>query len=1267
MSYVSVHNHTHYSNLRLLDCIIKPTDLIDKAYQLGLSAVAITDHEILSAHIEAIQHYKKNYKDKDFKLILGNEIYLTDDREMGSKYPHFLIMARNAEGHKALRELSSTTWSQSYFDRGLERVPTTKDELMAICKKYPNTLIATSACIGGELSQYILKLDRAEKAGEFEEITNAKRKIVEFVNFMRECFGEYFFFEIAPNTAEDQRLVNNRMKALAKFFNIPMLYATDSHYLEKEDRFIHKAFLNSKHGEREVDDFYMTAYMMTEQEVWEYLQLDFTKEEFDEMTANSRKILDWVEFYDLYKPQSIPMVEVKPESLDDLTCLVVRKYPHLNIMWGVESQQNNYWAARCIKALKQKNLFNEKYLTRLDQEAKELLGISKELNIEMTSYYNTMAKIIELVWEQGDSLVGVARGSATGFLSCYLLGITQLDPIKWKLPHWRHLTATRPELPDIDFDTQALRRAQILQAVKDFFGQDNVLNICTFGTEGPKSAVLTACRGLGIDSDVGLYLTGMIPQDRGFTWPVSDCLYGNRDKGRKAIRMFKQEMDKYPGLENIVLNIEGLVNKRSIHAAGVYIFNNGFTEMNALMKAPNGQPITQWDMNDSDYMGCLKYDFLTVEALDKIRVTLDLLIEDGQIENKGSLKATYDKYIHPDVLDYSQDIWKPSWSGSVINLFQFDTMVGGQAIKKVRPMSLDDAASANSLMRLMPLEDGTVLVDKYVNFKNNMKLWYSEVKNAKLTKQEVELLEPHYLPVYGVPNTQEDMMEILMNSALVGFSLEEANYARKIVGKKKMDEIPKLKKMIYQKSPCRKELMDYVYATAIEPQLGYSFSRNHTTPYTAIALQELNLYNKYDTLYWNTACLTVNAGASENIDDERSTDYAKIATAIGDMQSREVDISLPHINKSSFSFKPDTESQQIYFGLKGLANVGTDVISRIIEGRPYSSLADFMTRCPLSRTAMISLVKSGAFDKIETKDRTAIMEEYLRATMSLKKRVTLQNLPSLIEYQLLDKEVDFSLRAYEFNRYLKALCKKGLYYSFDSRALQFYSKNFDDKHIEIIDNVESILIKTWDKLYDKTMDQMRTWITKNKDRLLDELNNRVFQEEWDKYAQGNLASWEMDSVCFYYSFHELDFINQNKYGVRGFLTLPEEPKVEKVLNFGNKTVPIFETAVVAGTILGKDKIKATIAVMTTSGVVYTKFRPEQFAEYDKQISEKQGDGSKKILEKSWFKRGRKVLITGYRRGNEFVPKVYAHTATEPLYMIDDISENGELVLRGSRE
>jgi DNA polymerase-3 subunit alpha len=1246
--------------LRLLDCIIKPADLIDRAYELGLSGIAITDHESLSAHIEAIQHYKKKYINTDFKLILGNEIYLVDERGMGGKYPHFLLLAKNAEGHKALRELSSIAWSNSYYDRGLERVPVTKNELLGITKKFPNTLIATTACIGGELAQDILRLNWLEDRNMLlvneEEIQKYKEKIFSFIGFLKECFGDDLYLEIAPNTSDEQRTVNNRMVSISKYFDIPMLFATDSHYLNKEDRYIHKAFLNSKGGEREVDDFYSSAYMMSEDEVWEYLSRDFSRQEFLEMIAVSKSILNKIEFYDLYNPQVIPTIQVPQIKLQNQ---IDNKYTYLTKMLSDSNIQNNNWVSTCLNKLKEKNLFNDIYLQRLDDEAKELWEISEKLQITMTSYYNTMAKIIDIVWNEGDSLVGVARGSATGFLSCYLLGITQLDPLKWNLPHWRHLTSTRPEFPDIDFDTQALRRDQILQAIKNYFGHNNVLNICTFGTEGPKSAILTACRGLGIEHDIGLYLTGMIPQERGFTWPLSDCLYGNEEKDRRPIEQLKIEMEKYEGLEEMVLKIEGLVNKRSIHAAGVYIFNDGFVERNALMKAPNGQPVTQWDMNDSDYMGCLKYDLLTIEALDKIRVALDLLIEDGLIERQKSLKETYDKYIHPDVLDYSEATWGPASNGEVINLFQFDTLVGGQAVKKVQPKSLEDAASANSLMRLMPLDDGTVLVDKYVQFKNNIQYWYSELHINGIRADEVRLLEPHYLPVHGVPNTQEDMMEILMNPELIGFTLEEANYARKIVGKKKMEDIPKLRKMIFDKSKVSQNLINYIYSTAIQPQLGYSFSRNHTTPYTAIALQELNIYNKYPSLYWNTACLYVNAGATE----DKTTDYAKIATAIGQIKSSGINVALPDINRSKFNFNPDIENDRILCGLKGLVNIGDEVVSQIIKNRPYTSMTDFLKKNNASKSAMISLIKSGAFDNIEKIPREQIMENYLYSTLPERTRISLQTIPAIINSSIDKTEIQRELRIYEFNRYLKTL-KKGQHYILDERAMEFFLDSFDPK---LIDDNEGIKCTLWDKLYDKQMDSLRKWLSDNQNQIKRALNEEAFKEEWEKYAQGTIASWEMDSVSFYHSFHELEKVNTSDYGIVDFYKLPEYPKVEKFINFGpTKKIPIFETSVIAGTILGKDKIKSTISIQTIDGVVYVKFRPEQFAEYDKQISERQTDGTKRVLDRSWFNRGKKILLTGFRRGSEFVPKKYSHTPTEMLYLIDNIDTDGNLVLKRDR-
>lgn len=204
----------------------------------------------------------------------------------------------------------------------------------------------------------------------------------------------------------------------------------------------------------------------------------------------------------------------------------------------------------------------------------------------------------------------------------------------------------------VDIDTQRNRRKQIIEAVKRRKGERHTLNCCTFKTEGSKSAIITAARGLGIDNDVAQYIANLIPITRGFTWSIHDCLYGNEEEERKPVTEFVNEVKKIPDLLETALNIEGLISGRSIHASAVYLFNEDFTEHNARMKAPNGTYVTQFNMHDSDFQGGLKFDFLTLSSLDAVRHCMDLLIEAGHMQWQGSLRATYNKYLHPDVLDY---------------------------------------------------------------------------------------------------------------------------------------------------------------------------------------------------------------------------------------------------------------------------------------------------------------------------------------------------------------------------------------------------------------------------------------------------------------------------------------------------------------------------------------------------------------------------------------------------------------------------------------
>ena len=443
-SYFNIHNHTMYSNLRLLDCINRPKDLINKAIELGLSGIAITDHECLSGHME-VNQYAKEIKEKnpDFVIALGNEVYLVDKRESGIKYYHFILTAKDALGHKALRELSSIAWYNVYSDRGMERVPITKEELAKIMLKYKGHVIASTACMGGELSTAAYNMVCAESVNDTASAQVFYDQICDFINYCKEVFNDDFYIECAPSSAEDQCIVNRKLYRIAQVYDIPVIVGTDSHYLTKEDRFVHKSYLNSKGGEREVDSFYEFAHLMTYDEVYELLEKCFG----DKMIAtqilnNSDKLKEKFSDYSLERKQMIPKVEVTDyPAFNSETDFTGRynpewNFPTIDYLLCSDEIQERYWINECLKSLGEKDLYNTEYLARIEIEADIIKDIGEKLDDCLFAYFNTFKHYIDLFWECG-SIVGPGRGSATGFLSNYLLGITQLDPIRWKLPYWR--------------------------------------------------------------------------------------------------------------------------------------------------------------------------------------------------------------------------------------------------------------------------------------------------------------------------------------------------------------------------------------------------------------------------------------------------------------------------------------------------------------------------------------------------------------------------------------------------------------------------------------------------------------------------------------------------------------------------------------------------------------------------------------------------------------------------------------------------------------
>jgi DNA polymerase-3 subunit alpha len=316
---------------------------------------------------------------------------------------------------------------------------------------------------------------------------------------------------------------------------------------------------------------------------------------------------------------------------------------------------------------------------------------------------------------------------------------------------------------------------------------------------------------------------------------------------------------------------------------------------------------------------------------------------------------------------------------------------------------------------------------------------------------------------------------------------------------------------------------------------------------------------------------------------------------------------------------------------------------------------------------MISLIKSGAFDEFE--DRKFTMAWYIWESCDKKTRLTLQNMPSLIKRNMAPQqtaEQKTALRIYEFNRYLKKICKKGEIYVLDQRAIDFLDEMEYDNLILVRDNTPIVDPKVWDKVYQKWMDVFRDWIKEDKESILTKLNYDIFMDDWDKYAQGSLSKWEMDSMCYYYHDHELLNINSGKYGIQNFFTLPEVPVVAKTFERGGKEVKIFELTKICGTCIAKNKNKSTVSLLTTNGVVLVKFNKEYFSMFDRQISQPQPDGTKKVIEKSWFNRGNMILVNGMRQGDEFISKKYSSTGGHQLYKIVSIDENGDITLQTER-
>ena len=1308
----SLHNHSHFSNQTLRDCINTVESLMDLAIELGHECVALTDHETISGYIKAEKYYKKiKEKHPDFKLIRGNEIYLTRNGltaknydKTKDRYFHFILLAKDLEGYKQICELSTRAWQRSYMSRRQRRRPTYYQDLKDIVKPRKGHLIASSACLGSQLDKFLLQY---MDTGDIEYYNTARK----WCEYIEDIFGAgNFFLELQPSNSKEQIFVNKQLLKLSEDLGIDYIITTDSHYGRPEDATIHEAFLNAQDGDREVKSFYATTYMMSDEEIRSFFPY-MSNEQIEAAYSTIRYIKDRCEDFSILKPLKIPNLPWR--YFDSPSGLELSRM--IKVMPAVEKFYNSPYEAdkTLVNALyngmlKHPDLQNNEAYAALN-ECLEMTWESSQVNkAQWSAYFLNLQKIIDECWNAG-TLVMPARGSGMGFVLLYALDIIQINCLreKTKTYPWRFLNPARVSVLDIDVDIEGVRRAQVLDHLRKVYGQNRVSNVATFKTEKSKSAIQTAARGLGIDVDEASYISNLIPAERGAVYTLKQTYYGDEENGIAPTQSFVNEVNRYPELWKVAQKIEGLICGQGIHAGGVVFTDEDFTESSALMRAPDGTVITQFELHDLEDVSMIKMDLLSVEAADKIHTCLDLLVEQGYIKQYPTLRETYENAI--GVYKINRDdkkMWDMVQNHEIVSLFQMEQQSGVRGIALTHPRSVDELAVLNSVIRLMATEKGAESpLDKYARFRENPKAWDREMQQMGLTDEQRAIMHRELDISDGMSITQEQFMQLVQLPECGGWDLQWADKLRKSIAKKNPKDYDALTKQFFdnvKEKGLNEKFCHYVWDVEVALSRGYGFNAAHTYSYSMIALQEMNLARFYPIIFWNTANLIVDSGGiqTEEIEDEdegldvepeveedededeeeweeenevtegekedkkkektKSVDYGKVASAIGRFSSYGIKVSPPNINDSSYSFTPVVERNEILYGLRGITRLSTSIIKEIMEMRPFDSLEDFLERVKLNKIQMTNLIKCGAFDEMMKIPREKIMEKYIELVADQKQRLTLQNMQMLINYDLIPEEMEFCKRVFLFNKFLKQQ-KKVQYYQLNDAAINFIADHFG---ANVLKNGVEISAATWELLYQKAMDPMRMYLKAHKDEMLNKLNETLYNEVFNKYAAGTISHWEMESVSFYSHEHELA---KAQYLYDDFFKLPEEPEVDYTFTGkdGNE-VRVYRLRRIIGTVIDKSKMKNTVTLLTPTGVVNVKVYKNQYAGFDKQLSQKGDDGKKHVIEKSWFSRGSLLMIQGIRRGQDFIPKKRKDSFYPVISKIVGIHEDGTLEFQTER-
>lgn len=921
MQVVPLHVHTEYS---LLDGAIRVTDLVNFAKENNMPAVAITDHGVMYGDMELYT----TAKEAGIKPILGCEFYVHDgdieehDKSNNPCY-HLVLLAKNKAGYQNLIKLTSVAWCKGRYVK-----PRINWELI---KAHHEGLICLSACLGGEVLQYLLK-------GETENAKNIAKQY-------QDLFGEDYYIELQDHNLDEQKRTNPQLIQIAKELGIKMVITNDSHYLTRDDADMHDTLL----------------CMQTNSDKDDPNRFHFANNEFyvktTEQLRDAFKWMDAETFEDCIK-NTVDIAEKCHLTLE----LGKSPLPDYEVPKGHDI--NSYLEYLVFEGAKKRY---EKVTPELKERIDYELSVISKMGF--SAYFLITWDFIHYAKTHGIP-VGPGRGSAAGSVVAYTLKITDLDPIQHKLLFERFLNPERFTMPDIDIDFCIERRGEVIDYVTRKYGEDKVCQIITFGTYAAKAAFKGIARILKIPFSESNRLAGLID-------PAIDLALSINDKAKtlkQAMQYDGSELKalydkdeqiicgdpmegKTVGMKKLIdlaVGIEGIKNNTGTHAAGVIIAPQPLDEILPVQPSKDGIIQTGYPPHDvTEVLSLLKMDFLGLRNLTTIYKTVDMI----------KRRQGIDVAINDIPLD-DKPTYEMLMKGDTDGVFQLESQGMKNLVKKLRPDVFEDLGALVALFRPGPLDSG--MVDDFVERKHGRQ----EITYAH------PLLEPVLKDTYGTIVYQEQIMQVFQ--VLADYTLGQADMVRRMMGKKKVDEMEKQKGKFIERSA--QHGMSSKDAEALFNQIlafaSYCFNRSHSAAYAFVAYQTAYLKCHYPVEYLSALLSSV------------SSDTEKTQLYIEEALKKGIKVLPPDINHSLASFTPD--GNNIRFGLASIKQVGEAVIEDIIKEREkngdFKSIYDYIKRLDIkcsNKKTLEGLIKAGAFANIE-KSRKQLIDniEYITATAS---------------------------------------------------------------------------------------------------------------------------------------------------------------------------------------------------------------------------------------------------------------------------------------------